>query len=303
MNKALAIGLTGAALVAIGFGCGSQEASDPAATTSTESKPAPDRPLSPHGTAYVEYSDGRVTVRSDGSLQLAVLEQLAAQVGFGIVAGRTDAEPITLDIERASLIDAIALILDGLSYTLGYEFDEASGTRILARVEIGESLENGAVNLPKAAPTDALRIHDRVSIPAERARGNQMVPTKDAYATEQAELLLSLDSPDPEERADAADWIDLDGKALERMISLLESDPDPDVRVTIVDRLGDEESPAAMAALIVALRDPDSEVVLRAIEILEFEAEEWLIPELEPLFSHRDPEVREAAQDAKDFLE
>jgi hypothetical protein len=303
MSTPLAVGLIGVALVAIGLGCGSQEASDPVATTLTESKTAPDRPLSPHGTAYVAYSDGRVTVRSDGSLQLAVLERLAAQVGFEIIAGKTDARPITLQIERASLIDAIALILDGLSYTLGYEFDEASGTRILARVEIGESFENGAVNLPKAASTDALRIHDRVSSPAERARGDQMVPTKDAYATEQDELLLSLDSPDPEERADAADWIDLDEKALERMISLLESDPDPDVRLTIVDRLGDEESPAAMAALIVALRDPDSEVVLRAIEILEFEAEEWLIPELEPLLSHRDPEVREAAQDAKEFLE
>jgi HEAT repeat protein len=87
------------------------------------------------------------------------------------------------------------------------------------------------------------------------------------------------------------------------MISLLESDPDAEVRATIVDRLGEEESPAAIAALIVALRDRDSEVVLRAIEILEFEAEEWLIPELEPLLAHSDPEVREAAQDAKEFLE
>jgi len=128
-----------------------------------------------------------------------------------------------------------------------------------------------------------------------------MEPTSEAYANEQAELLSQLDSPDPETRADAADWIDLDREGLERMISLLESDPDADVRATIVDRLGEEESPAAIAALLVALRDPDSEIVLRAIENLEFELEEWL-PELESLLSHPDPEVREAAQDFKEYL-
>jgi len=86
------------------------------------------------------------------------------------------------------------------------------------------------------------------------------------------------------------------------MISLLASDPNADVRATIADRLGEEDSPAAIAALVAALGDPDSEVVLRAIEILEFEAEGWLIPELERLLSHPDPEVREAAEDAIDFL-
>jgi hypothetical protein len=35
---------------------------------------------------------------------------------------------------------------------------------------------------------------------------------------------------------------------------------------------------------------------------LEFEAGAWLIPELERLLSHRDPEVAEAAEDAIDFL-
>ncbi len=126
---------------------------------------------------------------------------------------------------------------------------------------------------------------------------------REAHAAEQAELLSELDSSDPEARIDAADWIDLKGQGLERMISLLKSDPDAEVRATIVDRLGEETSPSALAALVGALRDPDPEVVLQAIEVLEFEAEEWLIPELEPLLAHFDPEVRETAEDAIEFLE
>ena len=307
MSSPLAAGLIGAALVAIGLGCGSQEAPDPAATTLGESKSAPDRPIPPHGKAYVDYSDGRVTVRSEGSLQLAVLEQLAAQAGFEIIAGRTEARPITLDIERAPLIDAIALILDGVSYTLGYEFDEASETRMLARVEIGETLENSAANLAKTEPSNAQRIRDHVPSAAQqsavRVRSDRGGTVSKADAAEQAEMLAKLDSPDPETRADAADWIDLDKEALERMVSMLESDPDVEVRLTIVERLGDAESPGAIAALIVALRDPDSEVVLEALEILEFEGDTWLIPELEQHLAHPDPEVREAIEDAIDYLE
>jgi HEAT repeat protein len=236
-----------------------------------------------------------VTVRSDGALQLAVLEQLAAQAGFEIVAGKTKTQPLTLEIDRVSLVVAIASILDGFSYTVGYEFDKASGNRVLARVEIDKALDSGAHKIRNRVSEAAIRS-------AEEARGDRREPTSEAYAAEQAELLSELDSPDPEARIDAVDWIDLDGEALERLISLLESDPDAEVRAAIVDRLGEEESPAAMEALINALRDPDSEVVLRAIEILEFEAEAWLIPELERLLAHPDPEVREAAQDAIDFL-
>ena len=67
LSTPLAVGLIGAALVTIGLGCGSQEAPDPAATILTESKSAPDRPISPHGKAYVEYSDGRVTAAPEES--------------------------------------------------------------------------------------------------------------------------------------------------------------------------------------------------------------------------------------------
>jgi choice-of-anchor B domain-containing protein len=167
-------------------------------------------------------------------------------------------------------------------------------------------LENGAANLAEAVPTSVPQMRDRVRSAAIRsaaeARDDQGEPTTEEHASEQAELLSNLGSPDPEVRADAADWIDLDSDALERLISMLESDPDAEVRATIVDRLGEEESSSTLEALIIALRDPDPEVVLRAIEVLEFEAGAWLIPELERLLSHRDPEVAEAAEDAIDFL-
>jgi hypothetical protein len=210
--------LTVAALVAVGLGCGSQEASDPAATRLTGSEPAPDRPLSPPDAPQIR---DRVSGATTGSAEGA----------------------------RSDPMD----------------------------------------------PTSDAYIAERVPEPDDS--------DLEARAAEQAELFSELDSPDPEARIDAADWIDLEGEALERMVSLLKSDPDPEVRATIVERLGEEASPSALTALVGALQDPDPEVVLEAIDALEFEAEDWLIPELKPLLAHFDPEVREAAQDAIEFLE
>ena len=287
-----------AALVAAGLGCGSQEASDSVATKSGDSMTAPDQAPPAPGDAQVEYRDGLVTLRSDGSLQFAILEQLAAQAGFAIIAGRVDPRPITLEIERAPLLDAIALILDGLTYAVEYDFDEASGTRTLARVAIGGARGYGSASPAKTPDPTALRKRDQVT----ETRSDQTESNSDEYSAEQAEVLADLNDPDPEVRADAIFWVDLDGEVLEQMISLLKSEPDAEVRASIVERLGDEESPAAIAAVTGALQDPDPEVVLQAIEVLEFDAEGWLIPELERLLAHPDPEVREAAEDAILYL-
>jgi len=297
--------LTIVALAAIASGCGPQETIEPDTNIEIGSQSASDRQNFQTRRSYVEYSDGRVTIRSDGSLQLAILERLADQVGFEIVAGRTTARPISLQIERVSVIDAIAAILDGSPYTLGYDRDDASGSRVLARVEIGETLEEAAVNAVRTMPTNARGLRDRVASTSAqgepRIRRNPIDPADEVYVAEQAEFFSSLDSPDPEARSDAADWIDLEGEAFERILSLLETDPDPDVRLTIVERLGDDGSPAAIDALVDALRDPNPEVVLLVMDVLELEAEHRLISELNALLSHSDPEVREAAQDIKDF--
>ena len=164
------------------------------------------------------------------------------------------------------------------------------------RPERAKTAPRNAPQIPAPEPSTA-------TDPEERADGERIEPTSDAFADEQAELLSQLDSPDPEMRAEAVDWIDLDEDSLERLVALLESDPDVNVRATVVDRLGEDVSPEAIAALIIALRDPDPEIVLQAMDTLGFEAEEWLLREMDALLANPDPEVREAARDWKELLE
>lgn len=173
--------------------------------------------------------------------------------------------------------------------------DSATASPV-ARVTIGDPVGERA-----ADSAEAVAVPQGSGVPGGASTG-QIQPAIEANAAERAEMLSELDNPDPEKRADAIFWIDLDAESLDRLIAQLQSDPDPEVRASIVDRLGDEESTAALAAVTGALQDPDPVVVLRAIEVLELNAEDWLIPELERLRVHPDPEVREAAEDAITYL-
>jgi hypothetical protein len=209
---------------------------------------------------------------------------------------------------RMALLTAAALVAIGLGCGSEETADPVTTTLGEAKPAPDRARPaTGAAKREKPVTTSAPAVRDRVPgaapYSATDARSDRMEPTSDGHINEQAQLLSDLDSSDPDARIDAADWIDLEGEALERMISLLESDPDPEVRAAIVNRLGEEITPTTLAALVQALRDPDPEVVLETIDVLEFEAEGWLIPELEPLLAHSDPEVREAAQDAIDYLE
>jgi hypothetical protein len=249
-------------------------------------------------------------------LALSARNLLATVTPIAILAAM--APRFTRRPDRTALLTAAALVAIGLGCGPEETADPVTTT-------LGESKPApdrarpaaGAANREKPVTTSAPAVRDRVPdaapYSATDARSDRMEPASDAHineqaqldvhVNEQAQLLSDLDSPDPDARVDAADWIDLEGEALERMISLLESDPDPVVRATIVDRLGEEITATTLAALVNALRDRDPEVVLQAIDVLEFEAEDWLIPELEPLLAHSDPEVREAAQDAIEYLE
>ena len=115
--------------------------------------------------------------------------------------------------------------------------------------------------------------------------------------------LEGLKNPDPEERSDAVLDIEPEGPGLQYLLEVVTDDPDPEVRIAAVSQLGDSESPEAITGMLTALNDANSEVILEAIDGLEYSADQNVIGNLEKLLQHPDPEVREAAEDAIDYLE
>jgi HEAT repeat protein len=138
----------------------------------------------------------------------------------------------------------------------------------------------------------------------QRGAAQTLDDDSDPEAVEElARKLDLLTSSDPQIREEAALEIEADGPGLEALVRLIYDDPDPLVRRAAAAQLEDSDTHAGVQALLHALRDTDSRVVIQAIESLEFAGDESLIPELEQLLDSRDREVRKAAEEAIEFLE
>ena len=111
-------------------------------------------------------------------------------------------------------------------------------------------------------------------------------------------------SDDPEDDA-LAPLSDLDaiGVELDVLAHVVENDPDPELRSLAADTLATAGNYGSVRSIIGLLDSDDPDVLLLAIEALEFAGDESVAFELDRLLDHPDPAVREAAEDARDFLE
>jgi hypothetical protein len=175
-----------------------------------------------------------------------------------------------------------------------------------------------------ALEPEAGDLHDRILRFAERAperrreqrerkphfrREAPLTPEEQAlreaeFEAEQAAALAALDGRSPTERAAAVALIDMDGPGQDRVREMARSEPDPIVRAAAVQRLAYDRSEAGHAVLLEALDDPDTPVLRKVLAALEVVGEASDAPLLDPLIqSHPDPEIRERAEQVKDFLE
>ena len=156
-----------------------------------------------------------------------------------------------------------------------------------------------------AAPAAADRLASLRARQTELQRRIAQDPKGVAARIEAAdrELREELADPDPEVRAHAASFVDLElADSRQRVIELAHKDPDAQVRIAAVEALAFDGQLLSVVSLLPALGDADSEVVMAAIEGLEDAADESVLPELERLYEHPDPAVQERAREAVDYL-
>jgi hypothetical protein len=263
----------------------------------------------------VGYANGRVSVHSNGAPRLRILQHLSRLAGFELVASKALADPLVLKIDDVPLMEALQVLLAELPYGLAYEFDPRTDALSLVRVRVGApdtataaaaSTTPDAFRDPAADRAQRLRNLKQRSTERWRARRRSQQERDRLLADLQdreIELYERLLDPDPEVRRAAATDVSTQGDGLWRVIGVLEEDPDPAVRATAAERLGEDGSFAAVRSLIASLADPDTAVVLEAIAALEYAGDESVAVELLHLLDHEDPRVREAADEALDSLE
>lgn len=294
------------------------EATDEAAeATAVEGAAAPVDPPPALGTAWVAFANGRVSVHSNGAQRLAILEQLAQKAGFELLGGNLKRQTLTLRIEDAPLVEALASVLVGVRYSLGFDFDAAEGRHVVREVAVGPQV-TVAVAAVAAAPPAEIDSKGREIFKKARGRSREMSPEERQRMRERStahaeaiepQLLVQLEDPDPQVRAEAVSFLPAFGEGAEgaerfqHVTTLLADDPDRGVRIAAAERLGESGSPEAVRPLALALSDPDRDVVLAAIEALEDVDDVSAIPDLELLLEDHVEEIRDAAESAIQSIE
>lgn len=270
--------------------------------------------LPPEGQFVIEASPGGLRVLANRVPRIELLRALERALGFELELGRLTEEqqaaPLTLTEVDVSLPVVLLAVLQGASFEVSFAADAARGGHLLSRVRIAGGEPAGSARGERRLERRAERRAGRraFSDPSERRdqrRAERQSP--DARAREAAEsadeAARLIESDDPGERAGAAGRLALDQAGVERLGALIETDPDPRVRAAAAERLGDDESIAALQQLLRALHDRDSQVILAALDALEFAGDESVAGEIGFLRDHPDPAVREAAENAIDFLQ
>jgi hypothetical protein len=240
---------------------------------------------------------GQISLRSEegGFLLLAnaapridVLRALQWEEGFSleIAEGAQLGPPLTIRLVDATRDDVLALALAGVRHSLRYG-PVAGGERPLLEVRVGDA---GAPSPPLA------RSRPPRHSEAERS-GLSEAERRERHERNQAERTRDLSSSDPAARFEAATWIHADHRTIPLLGDALLHDPSSAVRAAAAATLGEStdeyDARGAVDLLLQALEDPDTRVVLTALEALESVGDASVIPRLESLLAHPDPAVRE----------
>jgi hypothetical protein len=274
----------------------------PSAPSGLESPPQ--AALPPTGQSRVRIHAGEVTLLANDVPRLRLLLELAGEAGFEVAMGAVGqpSGSVTLLMVKLPLERALARLLVGVPYALHYAADTEGEEATLARVALGESgmgEEIAERREPRREPhpsrdEPATARLERARAPADRAR----------FDRQQAEAIRGLEDRSPEGRIDAANSIYPDSQGIDALAGVVTDDPEPAVRMAAAENLGYiAEDPKAVGALLRALHDPEPEVVITALDALEFAGDHTVIPELGFLLEHPDPDVRDATADAIWWLE
>jgi hypothetical protein len=306
-----------AAAMALATACGRSDDEPPAtqaesaARTAVNREPAPSpapavaepaltaaRDLPEAGQAVVEFGDRGVTVLANQVPLLELMRELEQATGFKLVVGRfveTKLAPETVRLVDVPLGEALTRVLEGVAFQLHYSVDAEEGGHRLSQVAVGEPRRQRA-RRDRETRSAGARERYKARRPERQALAQQ-------HAERSAEAPRLLDDPDPELRAQGAAWLALDGDGVDRLSDTLSNDPAPIVRAAAAERLADASSLAAVTQLLTALQDGNSQVVIAALDALEWVGDESIIPQLSPLLKHRDPAVRERTIEAIEYLE
>jgi hypothetical protein len=266
----------------------------PSAAPRAAAEPVPpsDAALPPLGEVEVSFGGAEgIVAHANQAPRRRVLEALAHETGLVIVVFVEGGDPdgrVTLSSEGEPIEVVLARALTGVPFSIAPLTEEGRARLTLV---VGKARD-------VAAPSrGAERARTRAALdPREHAERAQRIDEMEN------EALAKLESSDPRERVEGVEWADIATvSGYEAVIERLANDPDGEVRAAAAESLSGADV-GAVRPLVSALSDPDTRVVLAALESLELLGDASVVPELAPALEHADPAVRERAREAAEFM-
>ena len=138
------------------------------------------------------------------------------------------------------------------------------------------------------------------------ASGIPMPPAKgEIYfgsEADEVELAQRLQFGPPEERAIAVSELMMDPTGFNAAYLTFLRDPDPEVRLAVLELIEAEDNFVAKQMIVASLSDTSRDIVMYALEIVDSLGDFSLVPQVEALYNHYDAEVREYAREVRESL-
>jgi hypothetical protein len=255
----------------------------------------------------VSLSEWGVTVRANQASRRMILAELERSAGFRLkfAPGTRLEELVTIDAVDVSLEEVFKSLLEGGPYAL-YFGVAASGERVLEQVAVGDfsATDVAAPDLAAKAPAKSDWISNRARKRTSRNIERDPIAQAERLERRREENFSQLDDDDPAIRADAAEGLRADDETIPALTDLALNDPDAGVRKAALSALSDapQEDTAARGALLGALSDPDPQVVIVALDSIEWIGDASMGSDITPLLQHSNAEVREAAAVTLSFI-
>lgn len=262
------------------------------------------------GEITLELSGERLTLLANQAPRARVLRRLQQVRPFELVLAepRLARGAVTLRLLGVTFEEALVATLSGVSFSLHYA--AADMLSLVDKVTLGDGI--GADVAALGAKGRDVRKARRKEMRRKLARSREEKANEQRALSEDerrrqreesaAEIERGLVSPDSRARAAALEL--LDEERLPELVDHLGNDRSPEVRAAAAQALGAlDPTRAGTSALVAALNDRDPQVVMAALDSLQWLDDPSTLPDVKALLDHPNAEVRATAAETVNWLE
>jgi len=246
------------------------------------------------GDYALQVGHGEISLVSAWSSRIAILRDLARQIGFELSDSGLPDDQVLVEQSRRGIEEVLPALLAGVDYQVEYNAQaDANGFRI-ARLRLGQP--SGA-RQPAAGGT-------KIEASEDPAAGFAQPDTAIFLGDdpEQMDLAARLEFGTDQMKIDAIAELDIDPAGLNAAYQVYSRTLSAKVRMAVLELVEGEDNFLARSMIVSSLQSTDPDEALYALSIVESLDDFSLAPRVQALSSHHDAAVRARAREVLQAL-